>query len=401
MPKPSKIRDSVVAIFAHEQRFFIIERQPYLPAFPGYHSFPGGKVDREDSEAPYAVEYLKDHEPKLMRALCREIQEEINFDLATAIEQGQVEDFSAFGEAITPAFNPLRFHARFYRIDLKAPVDFDVERNEAAWAGWMSPEQFLTDYQQGQLLTAFPALCAMKALAHDPQVKNIGAMHLIYDPEKEVPAVQPVYQLIQMPVRSNTRWPVGRTNAFILGDERSPRYLIDPSPASQEELARLEHVVAAQGINGILLTHPSPDRHEFSNVLARTFHVPMRMSEGVHGRICQTWGEHYFAQIDIDWAKEGEVLTQWIGKDVLVFDLPGKEENQLGLAPESMEWFFVGDLLQGRDAGSSASADPWHPYARALEKVIALDPQILIPAHGMPVKTTLRLKEILKGGRLQ
>ena len=398
MPKQNKIRDSVVAIFAHQQRFFIIERQPYLPAFPGYHSFPGGKVDQNDSEEPYTVEYLNAHEPKQMRALCRELQEEINFDLEAAIVQQQVLGFSAFGEAITPAFNQARFHARFYRIDLNTPVDFDAELHEAAWAGWMSAAEFMTHYQQGKLLTAFPALCAMQALAQDPAVKNIGAMHLPYDPETEVPSVQPIHQIVQMPLRSNIPSPTGRTNAFLIGDAPHERFLIDPAPASHEELARLQKVVAQQGLGGIFLTHAPPDRHPFSNELARTFKVPMHMSQTVYETICQQWGTDCFAHIDIRSVKAGDVLTHWLGKAVLVFDIPQGAEGALGLAPASMEWFLVGNLMQGEGTGDSMPKGEAHPYFRTLKKVIELDPQILIPSQGMPVKSTLRLKEVLQDG---
>jgi 8-oxo-dGTP pyrophosphatase MutT (NUDIX family) len=40
--------ESVSAIFIHEQQIFAVQRQPYLLAFPGYHAFPGGKIDAEN-----------------------------------------------------------------------------------------------------------------------------------------------------------------------------------------------------------------------------------------------------------------------------------------------------------------------------------------------------------------
>ena len=42
------MRESVSAILIHDDEIFIIERQNHLRAFPGYYSFPGGKVDKED-----------------------------------------------------------------------------------------------------------------------------------------------------------------------------------------------------------------------------------------------------------------------------------------------------------------------------------------------------------------
>ena len=41
--------ESVTVIFMHEQQVFAVQRQPYLLAFPGYHAFPGGKIDPDES----------------------------------------------------------------------------------------------------------------------------------------------------------------------------------------------------------------------------------------------------------------------------------------------------------------------------------------------------------------
>ena len=43
------MREAVAAIFVHEEDIFVIRRQEYLRAFPGYYAFPGGKVDPEDA----------------------------------------------------------------------------------------------------------------------------------------------------------------------------------------------------------------------------------------------------------------------------------------------------------------------------------------------------------------
>ena len=40
--------EAVTAILVCEEEVFVIKRQPHLRAFPGYHAFPGGKIDAED-----------------------------------------------------------------------------------------------------------------------------------------------------------------------------------------------------------------------------------------------------------------------------------------------------------------------------------------------------------------
>ena len=42
------IRDAVTAVLCHAGDIFLVRRQISLTAFPGYHAFPGGKVDEAD-----------------------------------------------------------------------------------------------------------------------------------------------------------------------------------------------------------------------------------------------------------------------------------------------------------------------------------------------------------------
>ena len=63
------MRKSVTAIFCFEEKIFVIERQPHLSVFPGYHSFPGGKVDIGENDEIAGV---------------REVKEEIGVDLSSS-----------------------------------------------------------------------------------------------------------------------------------------------------------------------------------------------------------------------------------------------------------------------------------------------------------------------------
>ena len=70
----SKILDAVSAVFVYDGSLFVVQRQSYLAAFPGYCAFPGGKVERSETEEPYQTQYLRDHNARFMRALCRALQ---------------------------------------------------------------------------------------------------------------------------------------------------------------------------------------------------------------------------------------------------------------------------------------------------------------------------------------
>ena len=42
------MREAVSGIFIFGNEVFITHRQNYLRAFPGYHAFPGGKVENDE-----------------------------------------------------------------------------------------------------------------------------------------------------------------------------------------------------------------------------------------------------------------------------------------------------------------------------------------------------------------
>ena len=73
--------ESVSVLFIHEEQIFAVQRQSYLSAFPGYHAFPGGKIDKDESSVAFETEFLCEHTARRMRALQREIIEEVGYDL--------------------------------------------------------------------------------------------------------------------------------------------------------------------------------------------------------------------------------------------------------------------------------------------------------------------------------
>jgi 8-oxo-dGTP pyrophosphatase MutT (NUDIX family) len=73
--------ESVTVLFIHEEQIFAVQRQSYLLAFPGYHAFPGGKIDKDESSVAFETEFLCEHDARRMRALHREIIEELGYDL--------------------------------------------------------------------------------------------------------------------------------------------------------------------------------------------------------------------------------------------------------------------------------------------------------------------------------
>ncbi|MCF6178295.1 MAG: MBL fold metallo-hydrolase, partial [Geopsychrobacter sp.] len=191
--------------------------------------------------------------------------------------------------------------------------------------------------------------------------------------------------------------PLKRTTAFLLGDEAAPRILVDPSPESAQVLEKLLRTLKPDRLSALFLTHHHQDHHEHAPELARRLNLPLWMSAETRVLILQKQGAAYFAGLQVEIKQAGDCLTRWKGEAVRVYAVPGHDVGQLALAPESLRWFLVGDLIQsfgtvviGAPEGDMAT------YLQTLKKIIALDPAVILPSHGMPMRGTHRLQTTLQ-----
>ncbi len=385
------INDAVSAVLVHENKVFMIKRQVHLRAFPGYHAFPGGKVNRDESQTSFAQPLLQGFPASSMHALCRELWEELHFDLERSIAAGEVVDICELCTATTPDFNPYRFHTRFYKIVLARAPELKIDDSEIKHYWWKPAGELYELWRQGRLLVVPPMVRMLEELAADIQCRVVDDTDPSYDPKTEVPCIEVLYEIWMLPILSNTLLPATRTNAWIIGG-----FLVDPSPRSETELEKLFNVLQRFSLEGIFLTHHHADHFEYTQVLGRKLALPIHLSQDSHKRILQKKGLGFFDGITVVERIEGEVLTRWLDKEVMIYAVPGHDEGQLALAPESMEWFLVGDLIQG--VGTVVIAAPegnMHRYLATLKRVISLEPAIILPSHGPPMSGTHRLEETL------
>ncbi len=388
------MRESVSAVFVTNQEVYFIKRQNYLSIFPGYYATPGGKVDKADSEEVLTgLQWPQDVPPRVLHALIRELKEELNYDLIQGIAEKEVLSIDFIGLAITPEFNPYRFKNYYFKVTLTHTKEFAIDLNEAEFGLWQTPRDLLSKYYRGEILAVPPAIVLLKTFADNLGHKIPINMSLPHDPESEVPMIESIYGVRQFLPLSNTFPPANRTNSFIIGDEGHPKYLIDPSPKDKLELEKFLKSVDKIGFDRILLTHHHPDHYEFSADIAKKYNVGIELSQDCYDRI----GTQYFSGIAITIRKEGDVITKSLGSDVLVYEVPGHDEGQLALAPKSLNWFLAGDLIQ--TIGTVAILAPegnMKKYFSSLEKVIALNPQTIIPSHGIIVGGINKIEETLK-----
>ncbi len=400
------MKESVSAVFVTNKSVFFMKRQNYLPVFPGYYATPGGKVDKTDSdtELPGAI-WPKSARPQILHALIREIKEELNYDLMSAINSGEVLSIDDIGIAITPEFNPYRFKNYYFKITLSHEFDFDLDSNEAEFGEWNTPNGLYEKYKEGHVLAVPPAITLLKTFSNNLGHNTPINMTLPHDPETEVPMIESLHGVRQFLPLSNTFPPANRTNAFIIGDgvnKLSSKLLIDPSPKDEIELTKFLKSADKIGFDSIFLTHHHPDHYQFANVIARKYKVGIELSEYTLEQIKNRSGEDYFEGIPLTIRREGDIVTKSLGQDVRVYEVPGHDEGQLALAPESLSWFLAGDLIQtvGTVVIQAPEGD-MKKYFESLERVIALNPKNIIPSHGIIIGGTHKLEETLKHRKMR
>lgn len=396
------IRDAVTAVILCAGRLLMVRRQPSLNSFAGFTAFPGGKVDKADAEGPEPALRCEGHAPRLITALLREVQEELGIDLAALANAGAVQGLHCLGEATTPPISPVRFRTHFYRVDLNQAPEPVPDLGEIAEARWQTPAEWMALYRDGRLLLAPPTLDVLLALEAEPAVTHIPALDEDNDRTGAVNAlrsIEPLHGLKQVFVRSHTLPPAQHTNAFLIGDKH--KVLVDPSPRDREELERLIALLDVTGVDEVLLTHHHPDHRQYANEIAERYDIPLAMSDTTR-KLLGMAAPGFFGELLLRTYDEGDVVTRWLGRPVRVVAVPGHDEGQIALMPDGREWCIVGDLIQG--VGTVVIHKPeghMGRYFQTLQKVIDLNPAVIIPSHGQALGTVYRLEETLKHRRLR
>jgi glyoxylase-like metal-dependent hydrolase (beta-lactamase superfamily II)/8-oxo-dGTP pyrophosphatase MutT (NUDIX family) len=387
----SKSRLAVSIVLIYKEEVFSITRKKYLKAFPGYTAFPGGKVEKQDQVEGNLAKTL-------YNALCREAMEELGLDINKMSLAREINCIEQIAHAKSPSFNPYIYDTYFYRIEFKNKPELKLDRNEMENALWSKPSVVVNDYNQGKRILIYPILKVLQELSLNTKRVKFLDYSQRENQIESIPFVEPMKDFLQFMPKSNTLPPASRTNAFIIGDDK--KCLIDPSAQNIEEFEKLKIALSHFEIDKIIITHHHGDHHEYAANMAKHLDVDIYISEDSYLRCKKKYGEEYFGDAQVVFLEENMVVSKWLGKDVIGLAVPGHDEGQFAFMPMCKSWCIVGDLFQGIGTVVVGGEEgDMQKYFASLKKIIDLNPEAVVPSHGIMlggvniIKKTLRHRE--------
>ncbi|MBI5547235.1 MAG: MBL fold metallo-hydrolase [Deltaproteobacteria bacterium] len=405
---PARLRDAAAVILvrgSRDQREVFWVRRGRGPAFAGFHAFPGGSVDEADGALPVAG--LPADQASLFVAAVRELFEETGVLLArgsgirsdlSSVRRGLLEGRLGFGEAlqasgacldpalvspagrwITPDFAPVRFDARFFLARLPEGQHAEVWPGELASGEWLAPSEALRCWERGQALLHPPALHILRSLASADDDELLEALRR---PRQVIDHVAQRIELQRgirsLPLRTPTLPPASHTSCYLIGDREM--LLVDPGsddPAENMRMVRQARALRNEGrrLLAVVLTHHHRDHVLGSLVAKNELGAPV-------------WAHRLTAEKvgGVDrLLEDGEELALGGELPMLlrVLHTPGHASGHLCLFEEQSRALLCGDMLSG---ASTIVIDPpdgdMELYLASLERLCALGPRTLFPAHG-------------------
>lgn len=194
------------------------------------------------------------------------------------------------------------------------------------------------------------------------------------------------------------------TNSFIIGRGRVA--ILDPGPDDPVHIQALLDAVAGESVEAILVSHTHRDHSPGAKILRQATGAPV-LAAGPHvaARPLQT-GEinHLDASADHDF-KPDERLAD--GARLPIGDLtleavatPGHTANHLAFALAGAGILFSGDHVMAWSTTIVAPPDgAMGDYMASLERLLARDETLYLPAHGGPVTEPARYVRGLRAHR--
>ncbi len=335
---------------------FWVRRSPQMTFQGGFHAFPGGQLDADETSRVCAA---------------RELMEEVGVE----VDPDRLKDV---GRWVTPAFAPRRFDTYFFLAECPAGEEPRILTGEHDQGEWVRPSDAIERWIQGEILMVSPILHAMRTLADgldniQNRMKSVRHAH-----GEPTPDIEMRPGIVMVPVRTPTLPPATHTNCYIVGGDEV--VVIDPASPYEEEQAVLDEVIERRGfrIREIWLTHLHRDHVSGANHLKERWNAPITA--------------HPITKRDLDGFiavdrtfEEGESLKLdgRPGWSLRVFHTPGHARGHVCVFEEKHGSLITGDLMAG--VGTIVIDPPeghMATYVDSLRRMQALPVRTLFPAHG-------------------
>lgn len=380
-----KIRAAAAVVLARrdepDAELFLVQRGPATRFFPGYWAFPGGVLDAGEDFGPAAL---------------RELDEETGLCLSLA-------DLEPAGRLITPRFAPTRYDTQFYLARAPAGAAPRVEPGELADGRWLRPSEALARFER-ELFPLPPPVLAMLHAYRDHAPRAAAAKVRATDgrPHHERFAITFHPGIVAEPLETPTLPPATTTNCWLIG--RESVLVVDPGPTDEAARAPLAWRLAeiekrGARVEAVVLTHHHDDHVGAARWVAERTGAPVVAhpwtAEKLPRHVDRPVGDGHVFDLGRDPAT---------GKDwrVRVLHVPGHTRGHLALRDERWGALVVGDCAAGV---GTVIVDPpegdMSAYFQSLERMIALDPPIVLPGHGPALPGRKALAQLLDHRRMR
>ena len=396
------MRRAAVVVPVFGDQALMIQRAATLRFQPGFYSFPGGAIDEGD----HGPERPELGPPEARIAAWRELLEETGllapgdyvlsaetmrerlFEGASAAALSQGCDWSAWrylGDWTTPEYAHLRFQTYFYSCRFEQRLEV-LANTEIARYFWGSGGETKKAWEAGELPASPPVLAALEAA-----LDGVSCFSKAGDSRDLLCAGGAAHYL---PLRAPTLPPASHTNCSFIGSD-SHFFVVDPAAVEPSERALLwRHIKArcAQGMQftGVLLTHLHHDHIGAAAWLAEKTETPIFASTRTQSDLAAGRGSGVSAgECQLD--RLPEVTSLLAEGDQLpggwaVLETPGHAAGHLCFWHAQTRVLIAGDMIA---SGSTILIEPdqgdMSLYLQSLTRLAQLEPELIIPAHGMPL----------------
>lgn len=290
-------KDAAAIILLKDDKVLLAQRNPKLSFLGGWHAFPGGKLDKTDSEI--IIKNCQDVElQKFIVCGVRELFEEVgvllvrNGDKLTKGQRASLhddlisgrssfkeildhwglwidaEDFDYTGYWTTPQFSPVRFKTRFFIAECPSKQEPYAAITELQNIDFTTPADALKLWEKSDIIISPPVLISLQELSKSKVESRKSKVESLLNKSQfcdgEIDYLEVNSRTIIFPVKTPTPPPATHTNCFIVGKKEF--IIIDAASAEVGEQTKLHKVIDELIEKGgvcreIIVSHLHNDHH--------------------------------------------------------------------------------------------------------------------------------------------